>query len=132
MMTPFAYTVTQQEFYEIDQTDNIIELENRSNINNYYYYPIFEFTLTGDSTDVIFRNLSDGGRELTFTGLNQGETIYIDNMRGEIISSTGLPRLSKCNRKWFRLTTGVNRIQIITNGTGGINLTTEMKFPINF
>lgn len=134
MMTPFAYTVTQYDGtpYEITQTDNIIELENLSNIRDYYYYPIFEFTLTGDSTDVTFRNLSDGGRELTFAGLNQGETIYIDNKRCEVISDTGLPRISKCNRKWFRLTTGVNRVMVVTNGTGGANLTVEMKFPINF
>jgi phage-related protein len=131
MMTPYAYTIKSEEYYEISQTENI-NLINRSNIKDYKYYPVIEFTLTGGATDITFKNLNDGGRELTFTGLNTGETIYIDNKRGEIISSTGSPRLSKCNRKWLNLVYGVNRIQVTVNNNGGASINVGMQFPLNF
>jgi len=134
MRTPYAYTLKQEEKYEITQDNNVIELVNRSNIRDYRYYPIFEFIMPTDATSISFQNLSDGGKEINFTGLNGGEIIYLNNKTGEIISSTGLLRLSSCNRKWFYLTYGVNRVKVVCDGTGTneIDLTVSMQFPVNF
>lgn len=131
MMSPYCYTIRQYEHYEIEQTGTIIELVNRSNIKDYKYYPILEFE-NNDSTEISFQNLTDGGRILSFNSLTSGETIYVDNEHGDIISSTGQSRYLKCNRNWLKLVEGVNRIKVNANNSGKVNLNVEMIFPMNF
>jgi len=125
---PHAYT--QQTVQTFDLSDNTttttIEVENKSNIDD-YYYPEVEVALQGTSTSFILTNLSDGGRQFEFTSLTSGETIYINNESGTIISDLDLNRLPNLtDKKFFRLVYGVNQIQV----TGEMILKIRYQYPI--
>ena len=75
------------------------------------------------------RNNTDNNNIMTFTGLNAGETIYVNNQREEIISSTGLNRNNNFNFNWFKLTEDYYNSITIT-GTGTV--TFKLEFPIPF
>lgn len=102
------------------------------NIKNLGYaqdnlFPEIEFVT--NSTSMSIRNNTDGNNEMTFTGLSTGETVYINNDRQEIVSSTGLNRNSNFNFKWFKLTTDYYNSITIT-GTGTV--TFRFEFPMPF
>lgn len=108
-----------------NETTTVIELENKTNIYK-YYYPKLEFTLQG-STSLTLKNLTDGGREFIFTELTDGETISVDNEKKIIISSMpSVYRYSNFNKNWFRLTQGMNYIEVI----GKCTLDFKCEFPI--
>ena len=92
-----------------------------------YNYPEIEFTTS--LANMSIRNNTDNNSTMTFTGLNGGETIYVNNQREEIISSTGLNRNSNFNFNWFKLTEDYYNSITIT-GTGTV--TFRLEFPIPF
>jgi hypothetical protein len=72
-------------------------------------------------------NNTDGNNNFQFTGLNIGETVYVNNELGQIVSSTGLNRNQNFNFNWFKITPDYyNNITIVGNGT----VTFRMEFPI--
>lgn len=85
--------------------------------NNDYIYPEVEFTTNGIGTSISIVNASDDNRTFSFTGINNNETITVDNDRQIITSSTGSLRLSKFNKKFFRLKSGKNSLTV----AGGIS-----------
>jgi hypothetical protein len=94
---------------------------------NDYIKPEIEFT-TSTSTMSI-RNNTDNGRDFKFTGLSNGETIYVNNEREEIVSSTGLNRNGNFNFNWFRIVPDYyNNITITGTGT----VTFRIEFPMPF
>lgn len=94
--------------------------------DNDYIYPEVEFTA---SSTMSVRNNTDNNNTFAFTGLGTSETIYVDNRRQEIISSTGLNRNSNFNFNWFRITPDYyNSITIIGVGT----VTFRIEFPMPF
>lgn len=119
--------VYYQEFDLRNNTDttNII-LENKSNVYK-YYHPKIEFKLYDNSTGILIKNLSDGGREFKFEDLFEGETVSVDN-EGRFIKSdlADVYRLSNFNRKWLRLVYGQNNIEVI----GKCILKIKSQFPI--
>jgi phage-related protein len=76
-------------------------------------YPIIELKTTINNNSIRIINKSDNNRAFEFTGLQGGETLFVDNQKKIIRSSTGLNRLSNFNKKFFRLHRGVNELQII-------------------
>jgi hypothetical protein len=97
-----------------------IEIENKSNVpdpnGDYCYYPEIWIDLLGSSTGVTLRNNSDGGRLFSFTGLSVVESLYINNQKKQIESSTTLYRLTNLTDKtWFRLVYGKNQIQVLNS-----------------
>lgn len=106
-------------------TTTTITIENKSNLNE-YYYPEIEFTLSGDSTGFKLKNLTDSGRESTFTTLNTEEKVYVNNQRKQIISDDNVYRYGNFNNNWFRLVYGINQIQVTGKGT----LAVRSQFPI--
>ena len=129
------YWLTDPIIVEDDLTDKDIPytfiLKNNSNIrdpktNEFYYYPIMEFDLVGDSTSITLTNLSNGGRVTSLTSLSTGEYIKIDNKLKYIDSSTGNYRLNNFNKNWFMLNYGVNYIKISEK----CKFRFTMQFPI--
>lgn len=93
--------------------------------DNDYIYPEIEFT-TSNSFSI--KNNTDNNNTFAFTGLGTNETIYVNNERQEIISSTGLNRNSNFNSNWFRLTPDYyNNITII--GSGAVEFRIEFPMP---
>lgn len=93
--------------------------------DNDYIYPEVEFTTSGAMS---IKNNTDN-RTFAFTGLGTSETVYVDNLRQEIISSTGLNRNNNFNFNWFRITPDYyNNITITGIGT----VTFRIEFPMPF
>ena len=128
--SPYSYQekVVTTKNYPTSIT-NTMYMNNFSNIID-NYKPELEFTLVGSATDITIKNLTNG-KSLTFTGLTPGETIYVNNQTGKIISSLGITRLDKCNRNWMSLNYGENKIEITTN-SGGCKISFTTQFPMSF
>jgi phage-related protein len=124
----WSYPAAVQNFdFTDNSTTTTIELENMSNVEE-YYMPEIEFTLTSGSA-LTLKNLSDGGREFTFSGITTGETIYVNNKNKRILTSLGdnFYRLSKFNKSWLKLSQGKNYIEV----TGKCNLQVRSQFPMS-
>lgn len=126
---PYATTQLSTQYHDlstIGSTPTIIEFVNRGNLNEYFYDTTLEIQLTGSNTSVQLKNVTDGGRIVSFTTLSTNELITMVNQLGILTSSTGLDRYSKWNKNWFRLTTGTNYIEV----TGACELTLQAKYPL--
>jgi phage-related protein len=124
---PYAFLPTSIQAFNLstNTTTTNIQLGNFSNVND-YYYPEIEITLVDTATSVSLMNLSDGGRITALTGLSTGETIYINNSKKQLISSTGLYKFDSFNLNWLRLVTGQNTIQV----TGKCIINVRCNFPV--
>lgn len=100
--------LTSPETFEIYAKFNVMHPKYMS----YYYFPKLLIDMKGSATSITLANLSDGNRQFTFTGLNVGESLKVDNDLKSIESSTGLHRISNFNKNWFRLCMGRNLISI--------------------
>jgi hypothetical protein len=127
MLAPYAFSPVSHEVYDLfnNTTSTIIEVENKSNVIE-FYYPKIEFTLLDTATSFKIINHTNGGQVFEFTGLQTGETVSIDNLARRIKSSTGLPRLSDFNKNWFNLWYGVNTIEVF----GKCILEIKSQFPM--
>lgn len=126
---PHAYSRLSVETFDLSTNTGteIIEIENRSNIDDEYYYPEIEVELQDTSTSFSVVNLTDNQRVFEFTDLNVGEGIYVNNEHGTIISSLDIPRLDNLtNRRFFRMKYGVNRIEV----TGKVIIQFRCQFPV--
>lgn len=107
----YPQAVADYDFSDLT-TPQTIQLANDSNIVK-YYYPEVQIEVTSSMT-VTLKNITDAGREFTFTGLQVGERVYINNAMQEIVSSLTpvTYRLGNFNKNWLRLVPGVNYIEI--------------------
>lgn len=127
MSSPYAYSPILTEYYDLsdNQTSTIIEVENMSNVVD-YYYPYIQFTLGTNTTSFKIKNHSVMGEVFEFTNLTQGETITVDNANHQIISSTDNERISDFNFGFLRLSYGINRLEIF----GKCTLEIKKQFPM--
>lgn len=127
--SPYAYTPAYIYTYNFVNSGgvDIIEIENLTNVEK-YYYPEIEINMT-NSTSVSIENLSDSGETFTFSNLTIGETIYVNNESEQIETSLGsnVYRLGDFNKNWLKLVQGVNRLRII----GEVNLNIKCIYPIS-
>ena len=106
-------TITNYDFSDLSSPETF-EYENHSNVED-YYYPEIQFELKGVAVSFELKNLSDAGRVFKFTGLQTGESIYVDNENKLIETSVpGVYRLDKFNGNYLRFIYGVNQMQIST------------------
>jgi hypothetical protein len=70
-----------------------------------------------------------GGRAFSFTGISANETITTDCYRQTISSSTGLTRIDKFNKQFFRLLNGNNQI-LISGGITNLSMTYQFAKKI--
>lgn len=125
---PWAWSPISIQNYDLSSitTPTVIELFNKSNVLQ-YHYPEIEFKLYGTNTGILLKNLSDGGREFEFTGLNVNEKIYVNNKNTRIeTDAPSVYRLGNFNKKWLRLVQGVNRIEVI----GQCQIQIKNRFPL--
>ncbi len=94
--------------------------------NSDYLYPELSFTTSDIGTSFSLTNLTDDTtRIFAFTDISAGETMTVDCDREIISSSTGLLRMPKFSRKFFRLLPGNNSLNMV----GGI---TEFTMTYSF
>lgn len=125
--SPFASSPTYIDTYDYQiNTNNILNIENKCNVFK-NYSPEIQIEMTNDTSFTI-TNLTNSGQVFQFSGLNVGETIYINNEMKQIISS--LPntyRLGNFNKDWLQLVQGINQLQI----TGNVKVTIRCTYPIS-
>lgn len=124
----FAWSPTYIDSHDlrINPTSKIITMDNLSNINQ-NYRPIIEIELTGGSTGVTLKNLSNGGLNFEFVGLSPNELISVDNENEFILSNNPLSNpFSKFDGDFLELVYGVNQIEVF----GKCIIRTKMQFPI--
>lgn len=130
---PYATTRDIEQTYDLsaNTTTTNITVNNYGNLNEYFYDMEIEFTLVDDSTGITLVNTDDANRTFQFTGLSAGETVTVNNLYGDIVSDTGLNRLSNFNKTWFRLAEGLTETtENIVTVTGKCLLTISARFPI--
>lgn len=99
----------EEEVLSFPTPSGDLKIENLSDLR--YVKPYIEFTFKGGS-EIVFTNKSDNNREFSFTGLTNGEVIKVDCDTGEISSSLNINRMGKCNKKFLRLISGINILNI--------------------
>lgn len=109
-----------------DNNPYTFNLENKSNVLN-WYYPEMEIITTSSEIKII--GDKDKDRPFSFVGLNNKETIYVNNHTKKVIGNQLYPdnyRLDKFNMNWFRLKYGINNISVYRDCT----LSYKMQYPI--
>lgn len=126
---PYPISPVYTQTYDLSTitSSTIIQIENRSNVNK-YYYPEIEFELRDTNTNFKLQNLTVGGEIIEFQGLQQNEIVYVNNENKQILSNiSGSYPIAKCvSKQWLRLAYGINNIQI----TGKCILRTRIQFPL--
>jgi len=116
-----VYTDEYITNYTSTSTASSYNINNLSNVDG-YSYP--EFTiLTTTSGNVKIENITEG-IDFELTGLNNAETITVDNERKILTSSTGLRKLGVFSKEWFKLVPDVNNIKL----TGNFTLETKIRY----
>lgn len=130
--SPYAYSPTYiEEYNHATALSDIIEINNLSNVKKYYHPEIQVYTNNTTSFKIV--NLTDGGREFSFSNLDNNETIYINNEMQRIetdkvdVLGNKVYRLQNFNKNWFRLVKGINRIQIV----GDVDVLFRCSYPIS-
>lgn len=116
--SPFGgwkFPKTKTYTYTSEVTDTTITFNNTSDDSGGYLYPQFVITINNAGGDVTLTNQSDASRVFSFTDLSPDEVLTVDNSLQQISSSTGLKRISKFNKNFFRLIPGINTIRIQGN-----------------
>jgi len=127
MDAPYGYITEVVSSHTVTTSSSTTITTALSNYDKNYSNIEIEFTTATGVSDISIENTSDDGRITTFTGLDAGETIYINNKRKELLSDTGLNRFSNFNLTWFRLLP--NQINNITI-TGSCDITFRYSLPI--
>lgn len=125
----YAFTLPRMDIFELEDNSNYenperITITNESNVYD-YHYPITEIQKIGLG-DIKLVNRSDGGRESVLENLEDEEVVYIDHYNKTIISDKGNYRLNNFNKKWMRLTYGVNQVDV----HGACLLKVKNQFPV--
>jgi phage-related protein len=112
---PWSYT-RQYVTPEYDFSDNpngvLLSFANEGDL---YLYPEMWITKVGNG-DVSIINQTNGGVEFKFTGLVDGEIVYVDNENQYIATSlTDTYRYDNFNNNYLELVVGVNNLWVTGN-----------------
>lgn len=106
----------------VDQT---VIFNNASDDSGDFLYPSLTITMNNTANgDLTITNSDDANRTFTLTDLYQNEIIIMDCYLQTLKSSTGLYRLSKFNKRYLRLASGLNHLRIQGN-VARIDMTTQ-------
>jgi len=118
---PFGFTEEKTYSCTVDGdgsiTNSTFNFDNQSDDTD-YLYPSIVFQTNDIGTSVSLTNNTDEGRSFAFGGIGYdpisvNETITVNNYNQTIVSDSGLRRLSKFNKKWFRLLPGINSLTLV-------------------
>jgi hypothetical protein len=122
---PYPTTRSTIQSFVLANNDTFT-IDNRSNLNEYFYDTLLTVALTGATTGFTLTNYSDSVRAVSFTNLSTLEIITMNNQIGTIVSSTTNNRIPAWNKNYLRLVPGKNYFKI----TGSANIDVLAKYPI--
>ena len=108
----FSYPQTLTKSYVGDEIYNETFYFYNDSADDDYLYPTISFTTSGIGTSFSLTNNTDNSRVFSFSDISAGETIDVDCSNQIISSDTGLLRMDKFNRKFFRLLQGDNSLTL--------------------
>lgn len=119
--SPYSYSPIYQTPIYNSVSEQDIEIQNYGDLD---CHPIIYIQKIGDG-DITIKNLSDSGKEFTFTTLVDGEELEID-CENEIIKTNidNFYRYDSFNDNYLRLLYGANRLQL----TGNFKLIMKYRF----
>lgn len=108
-----TFTATNGKTGEWDEQTPYVWRHYNDSDDADYTYPEVEFQIgEHDDATVSVINIDDNDREFKFEHLQSGEIIKVDCRSQTLESSTGLLRSENFNKKFLRLSPGVNRLQL--------------------
>ena len=111
--SPYIYTSEYlSEVYTITDSGTI-EFTNSGDVD---LYPEMEIVKVGDG-DLSIVNLSNGGYEFKFTGLVDGEILYVNNNDEDILSDQGVSRFGNFNDNYLYFKRGINNLSVTNSCT---------------
>lgn len=123
--SPYAFTPSYLYEWDKEYPSDIIDINNLSNVQP-YYYPEIEINFT-NSTEVSIINLSNAGQEFNISGVDLGETIYINNqMKRVLTDKEDVNRLESFNKQWLELVQGHNLLKV----HGDVEIIIKATYPI--
>lgn len=124
--SPYSYTPTYQKIFNLSNNPSggtEIEILNYGDLECYPTLTI----LTKAAGSVSIKNLSDNGREMSFSNLESNETLTIDCEHEDIETDIPLTyRYSNMSGKFLRLVRGTNRLLV----TGKVELKFVYQSPL--
>jgi len=118
---PYGFTEEKTTSYSVDGdglvTNTTFNFDNQSDDTD-YLYPTLSFKTNDIGTTVALTNNTDESRKFEFGGdgydpISPNETLTVNNYLQTISSDSGLNRLSRFNKKWFRLLPGLNSLTLV-------------------
>jgi len=118
---PYGFEEEKTTSYQVEGdgvvTNLSFDFDNQSDDTD-YLYPTLSFVTNDIGSSISLVNNSDDGRAFEFGGdgyspISPNETITVNNYLQTIVSDSGLRRLSKFNKKWFRLKSGINSLTLV-------------------
>lgn len=106
-------------------TPAALTIYNKSDVLDDYVYPTITF-----SENVSIRNITDGSRVTSYSGVKSLETITIDGELKIVNSNLGGDKLSNFNLNWLRLKPGKNELEI--TGQGEVTITCPQYLLLGF
>lgn len=123
-VSQYSYRTFNIRILVIDKKE--LPFYNYSNVVD-FYKPIIEIENLGNENNVItIKNTTTGDEEFSITGLKNMEKVIIDNQIGYVVNSNDVNLISKCNRKWVRLSKNTSNLEF----KGNCNITIKAQFPI--
>jgi phage-related protein len=110
--SPFAFSPKYQTG-DYDYSNNTLSglTLDFTNSGHFDLYPILRITKVGDG-DISIVNETDDGRIFEIRNLFDGEEIFVDNQKKEIVSDiTGVYRYDDHNGNWLKLIEGDNTLR---------------------
>ena len=125
MAVPYMYGAVVENNYRVKKS-KIINIENKSNIDELVYPDIEIMVINGDS--VTIKNLTNG-KETTLNNLKVDNIYRIYNQERQMVNLTNVKEnvYFNSNRKYINLVYGINRFSITTNGEVKVKFTYQPK-----
>lgn len=125
--SPYPYLAQQTQNITVGESTTTFTIDTTaSNFKDYYKNIEFQFALGGATTSISLKNATTN-KTMSFTSLTPSETLYINNGRKEITSSTSNNRFPNFNFVWLDLKPStVNTFE----ATGQSDLTVKYSLPI--
>ena len=111
-----------------EHNEAVLNIINKSDINDDYVYPAVSFKLSAGNTIKIVNITDDDTRVFEFVGVPENTTITVDNDL-KIIDGQGV-LLSNFNKNWLRLKKGTNVLKI--TGNGSVTITCPQLMLVGF
>lgn len=118
-----------KEFTKSITSTDIAKTEYIYNYSNVErdYRPILEITNDGTTSTVIsIKNTTSNDDAFTITGLDAGQKVYVDCLIGTVLDDSGNNLISKCNRKFLKMSDGGTNIEF----SGSASIVFKAQFPV--